>query len=642
MSSINKLDPNLIDQIAAGEVVKRPSSVVKELIENAIDAGADKVEIEIKDGGKKMIKVIDNGVGMDVDDLRVAPQSHTTSKIKSIDDIAQIQTMGFRGEALSSVASVSKMTITSLEKGAKQAYQMKIEGGDKSDPEIASRNRGTTVTVEDIFYNVPARRKFLKTEKTEYRKILEVFTPIALANPHIHFILKSGQRVVHNLPSIKDVNQGTIHPQRLNEVFKDIDFVGLFYDGNGMTIGGVTAHPKHHKSRTRKRYIFVNGRPIWDSGIVKAVSVGAKRFIPSGEKIPFAITINIKSEYVDVNVHPQKAEVRFANPYRVYSAVEKAVKAGYESDLGQHESDAAFSRFRKDGVRSGVHHTEAKDIHHGKSYSAKRSLEFSQKLLEDSNSSNFSPAQKASSDKGRDTDISQSGTPGDQEGINRSMFASYGKTSNLQNDSQSIGTSDVDNLDMPINSIAQFLNKYIIVGYGEELWIIDQHAAAERIRFEKLLETYQSKHVESQSLLTPQTIQLSKEDVAFVEEHIEVLKDLGYEIELEKSTLTIQSIPALMHKGDHADILEEILEELEEYEDFKDKEGILKGKYRDDIIATMACHSSVRMNRHLNQQELIGIFKDLMGCRNSYSCPHGRPIIWRLSPNEIEKNFERS
>jgi DNA mismatch repair protein MutL len=623
MSKVKKLNPNLIDQIAAGEVVERPASVVKELMENAIDAGADKIEVTIKSGGKKEIQISDNGQGMLPDDLEIAVESHTTSKIEEIDDISKIRTLGFRGEALSSIASVSKMHICSLAEGASKAYEIKVNGGKRHDPEVTSRNRGTTVTIKDLFYNVPARSKFLKTDKTEYRKVLNVFIPIALANPQIHFVLGSDGREVYNLPRVNDVTPGTIHPQRLSEVFKDTEFVELFYDGESITVGGVVAHPKHHKTRTKKRYIFVNGRPVWDNGVAKAVSVGANRFVPHNEKLPFAISINIKPEYVDVNVHPQKSEVRFANPYRVFSAVEKSVKAAFENDLGKDASDLEFERFRKEGVRSGVTHSKAKDISNHKVYNSDQSLKFSKMILEDSAGAKY----KSKDDK----DLSDS-----QEKLR------------LREDSNSDAletTADnspnASNQDLLTGHITQYLNRYIVVGHGKELWIIDQHAAAERIRFEKLIDTYEDKKVESQSLLAPETLNLNEAEAAFVEENKKVLNDLGYEIEIDNSSIKLKSIPALMRGGDHKEIILEIFEELKEVEDFAEKDGILAGKYRDSVIATMACHSSVRMNRKLSQQETAGIFRDLMNCRNSYSCPHGRPIVWKLSQKEIEKNFER-
>ncbi len=618
MSSIKKLDPNLVDQIAAGEVVERPASVVKELVENSIDAGADKIEIVIEDGGKKSISIKDNGLGMSVEDLEVAVESHTTSKIESLDDIVNIRTLGFKGEALSSIASVSKMQIISLEEGGDNAYKVLVDGGEKSEPEITSRNRGTTITVEDIFYNVPARRKFLKTDKTEYRKILEVFSPIALINPQVHFILKSDGREVYNLPSIKDVNQGAIHPDRLSELFKDIDFVELFYDGESITVGGVVAHPRHHKSRTRNRYVFVNGRPVWDSGIVKAVSVGANRFIPATEKVPFAISVNISPKYVDVNVHPQKSEVRFSNPYRVYSAVEKAVKAAYEKDLQENESDAEFARFRKDGVRQGLSHTEAKEIDTRKVYDSEDSLRFSRMVLEDSRQSD---KRKTSNHREDDSEapsfFSAESSGSTNEDITIESHATFGAPTQ------------------------QFLNRYIVTERGNELWIIDQHAAAERIRFETLLDNYENKSIESQLLMDAQEIELSKSEAAFVNENMETLEQLGYSLEIVDSAIKLKAVPALLQGGDHESVIMEILDELEQIDDFADKQGILRGKYRDSVIATMACHSSVRMNRKLARQEADGIVKDLMRCRNSYSCPHGRPIIWKLSPKEIEKHFER-
>lgn len=596
MPKIKKLDPKVIDQIAAGEVVERPASVLKELLDNAVDSGATKISIKIKKGGLERIEVQDNGCGIEKDDVSLALQSHTTSKIESISDISEIKTMGFRGEALSSISSVSKVTIrSSTGEQSNPASEIVCTYGETGDASTVSMEAGTTVIVENLFENLPARKKFLKSEKTEYRKLLEVFIPIALINSAIHFTFNSNGRDIYNLPAVKNAKNGSLHPRRVSEILKDIEFVDLFYDGEGITIGGGVGHPRHHATRTSVQYTFINGRPVWDSGVAKAVSVGASRFIPEDSRVPFVVAVSIPTHQVDVNVHPRKLEVRFANPYRVYSAVENAVKAAYEQNLGADSEEEEYSRFRKSGVVSpSEKSTDDRALRlRPRAYEVKKSLEFSKMLLEDSD----------------DTVYSAEGEP--------KLTASA------------------------VSQVRQFLGRYILASVGEELWIIDQHAAAERIRFEKLIDEFDKSGVPYQNLLAPMELQLSDSDLEFIKEVKDILESLGYFIDISKSTANLSAVPESLKEADHQKLIQELLGELRDIEDFKEKGKVLAGKYRDSVIATMACHSSVRMNRKLDDAEARSIIEQLLKCNNSYSCPHGRPIIWKLAQKDIDDHFER-
>ncbi|MEA3357030.1 MAG: DNA mismatch repair endonuclease MutL, partial [Patescibacteria group bacterium] len=560
-------------------------------------AGASKIVIKISGGGVNEICVQDDGSGIKKDDLELALESHATSKIQSMQDIVSVNTLGFRGEALSSIASVSKLELVSrIEKDT--AYSISCLGGKLSKISAISRDIGTTVRVKDLFYNIPARRKFLKTPKTEYRHILEVFTPVVLINPDVHFILESAGKSVYNLPAVQDASPKSVHPQRVSDVLKKLDFVNLFYEGNAITIGGMVGHPKHHVSRSTSQYIFVNGRPVWDSGIAKSVSLGASRFIPDGHKVPVVIAIGVPFEQVDVNVHPRKVEVRFANPYRIYSAVEQAVKEAYKKLGKVSEDDVDFDRFRKSGESGMFKSSDVGIIGAGRKYSVKESIDFSKKLIQDS------------------VPIVQKGA------FNTDGFSQ-----------DSTGGSEL--------RARQFLNRYIVVAVNHNLWIIDQHAAAERVRFEKLLKEYDGKGIESQSLLIPIIVDLQKADIAFISENLGVFKYLGYRLGVGKSKVEITEVPAILSDADHQKLFVEIVGHLRDVDEMASKKNVLKDKYRDVVMATMACHSSVRMNRKLSDQESSSIVKSLLLCDNSYSCPHGRPIVWKMSVNVIDKHFDR-
>lgn len=610
MGKIQKLDSDVIDQIAAGEVVDRPASVLKELLENAIDAGSTKISVKLQDGGIKCIEVSDNGVGIDADDLEIALDSHTTSKIRSADDIASVMTLGFRGEALSSIAAVSKVTISSMARAesSKVANEISAAGSKKNPRRFVSREFGTTVRVEDIFYNIPARRKFLKTPKTEYAKLLDVFIPLAIINPQIHLVLINDGKTVYNLPAVDKASGGMIHPARLGQIMKKYEFVNLFYDGEGITVGGVVAHPKHHTPKTSAQYCFVNGRAIWDNGIAKSVALGASRFIPDGQKVPFAVALNLNYSLVDVNVHPRKTEVRFANPYRIYSAVELAVKKAYESTLQVNEVDEEFNRFREKGASFGEGNRERREsaAEFTPSYTSKKqaiedSLRFSRMILQDSDSGQVETAGSRMTDD----------LPDSTYQYNNQVFAK------------------------------QFLGRYIVSSMGDKLLIIDQHAAAERIRFERLLSQYAEKNVETQQILTPVKIELGQSLLAYVEERAEVFRNMGYDFQISEGIVEINGVPSVVAAADHETLFQELAEEVKDLGDVADHEGILRDKYRDPIIATLACHSSVRMNQRLSDSEAVALVKDLMKCKNSYSCPHGRPIIWELGKKEMDTHFER-
>lgn len=635
MGKIQTLSKDVIDHIAAGEVVERPASVLKELLDNAIDAGAKKIVVSVSDGGIKKIAVADDGSGMSEDDLGIAVESHSTSKISEIKDLSKIETLGFRGEALASITAVSRVEIITATDDKSGARAFIIDGGKKGKIQPASRDRGTTVSVTDLFFNVPARRKFLKTPQTEYRKIVAIFYPIVLIHPDIHFVLESNGKVVKNLPAVTDASSGTLHPQRVHELFPDMELIELFFDGNGITVGGYTAHPLHQKKNPRDRYIFVNGRPIWDSGIVKSVSIGMARFIPDGTKVPFFVSLAVPYDQVDVNVHPQKSEVRFANPYRVYSSVESAVKRAFEDTLGKvhekHADSELSNRFRQEGVVvSGgsdedyrgkqIPRTLREDNNwpHPPRYDVVKSLEFSKMILEEDGE----PSQK----------------------VHREVVDHDAAYSN----NEYIGHDPYDSLDLQKRievdgeiHAKQFLNRYIVAQIEDALFIIDQHAAAERIRFETLLSDYQDKGIEVQSLMIPIAITLAETEALFVEETANIIKDLGFNFTVDGDTVSLLGIPAMLSSGDHEGIFRSILADLQEFEEIGSKKKVLDDTYRDSLIATMACHTSVRMNQRLDPKEAERIVRDLLHCKNSYSCPHGRPIVWKLTQEEIDRHFSR-
>ncbi len=600
---LNKLSQEVVNQIAAGEVIERPASVLKELLDNSIDAQAIKIVVKIRNGGMDMIEVSDDGIGIPSENLSEIFDAHTTSKIKSIEDLNTLMSMGFRGEALSSITSVSKVTVQSKYKDEDVAYELSYNDNGKSDVKKCAREEGTLVKVEDLFYNIPARKKYLKSAQTEYRKIYETISKYLLTYPNIHFVVEKDGKKILDMPIVKDAKPGDIVKERAREVFADEESLEVFYDGSGITIKGLSAHPSSHKAKSSKQVVFVNHRAITDRGIIRAVYEGYSRFLPFGEKISFVLGIDIKPELVDVNVHPRKEEVRFENAFRVYSAVEEAIRHTLEKALSfnnthleESSSSAVSSSF--DSIRQNF--ANAKSISVPKPYSeikfnnkassVRDSLLFSQEVLQNTFSAKI--PEHISQDEGK-------------------------------------GISSVRN-------IFQIFNKYIVVEFEDEhLWVIDQHAAAERINFEKLSNRETKSNV--QTLLVPQEVKLSKEQILFLKEQKEFFKGMGFAFNIKDSGIEILTTPV--------EFMFDIQSMFNEIFELSDDPMILKqnfDKLKQDILATIACHLSVRSGQKLDRSEMLSMYKELSECKNEYSCPHGRPAIWKMSLSDIDKNFERT
>ena len=594
---LNELSQDVVNKIAAGEVVERPSSVVKELVDNSIDAGADKIQIKVVNGGIDLIEVSDNGSGIPKESLADIFKPHTTSKISSLEDLNNLLTMGFRGEALSTIVSVSDVVLASKYLNSDSAFEIEYKGINDFSVKKVAREVGTVVTVKNIFANIPARRKYLKSAQTEYKKILDILYPYFLIYPNIHFTLIKDEKKVSDLISIPDSKAGSISKERVKDVLKG-EFTDrmlkLFFNGNGVEIQGVTAHPQDHQKTFANEYIFVNNRPIWDSGIAKAVIQGYERYIPFGEKVPFIINIKINPDQIDVNVHPRKEEIRFLNPFRVYASVTEAVSKVVRASVSYKiESEFKPTVFTSGSVKKKEYTNRNITFSPNQSASVRDSLLFSKEVLDES---------------------------------------SYIKT----------GTSDNTQVDEKdgegIRSIFQIFNKYIVIEFENDiLWIIDQHAAAERINFEKF-KKIKGGNGDKQSLLVPAVIPVSESELIVFNELKSIFSDLGFDYEIGKEEIIINSVPVEFINTDFKKLFDEIFSLGNEQSDIS-KEA---NKLKEDILATMACHSSVRSGQSLHREEMIDIYKRLIKCENPYSCPHGRPAVWKLKLSEIDSNFERT
>ena len=590
---LHKLSSEVINQIAAGEVIERPASVVKELVDNSIDASASKIVIKVRDGGMKLIEVSDNGVGIPKEYLSDIFTSHTTTKLESLEDLNNLMSMGFRGEALSTIVAVSDISMISKFENEDIANEILFDSSSDFKIKKSARESGTVISVQNIFEKIPARKKFLKTAQTEYRNILNILTPYFLIYPNIHWELYKDDKKVLDLNN-SEGNAGKVEKDRVKNVLKQ-EFVDrmetVFFEGNGMQISGLVAHPSDHLSRTKYQYIFVNGRNVWDYGIAKSVIQAYERYIPHGQKVPFILNVNIKPELVDINVHPRKEEVRFLNPYRVYSSVEQAVRksidklVSYRNIPGKESFEGVSHDYTKQISNS-------KDINFSKSSSVRDSLNFSKVILEQPKQTSF--------------------------------FKS------IQEDD----INEIKNRD--IKSIHQIFNKYIIIEFQDSLWIIDQHAAAERVTFEKLSKVTEIENTDTQNLLVPEEIDIDAGSLEFIKENIKLFKNLGFNIEILKDKILIKSLPVEFINANLKELIAEILElELDVLQ--KDLDRLKK-----DMVATMACHTSIRAGQNLDIPLMKDVYYNLLECENPYSCPHGRPIVWKMSIEEVDSKFDRT
>jgi len=582
-----KLLPEVVNQIAAGEVVERPASIVKELVDNSIDARASKITIKVRDGGISLVEVSDDGIGIPKENLSDIFLAHTTTKLSCMEDLNTLLSMGFRGEALSTIVAVSKVSMVSKFEDDDIGNRIFFDAKSSSKISSAPREKGTVVKVENIFENIPARKKYLKTSQTEYRKIVDILTPYFLIYPNIHFELFKDEKQVLDLLS-KGGKAGKLEKDRVKEVIKQ-DFVDrmetVFFKGNGIEIGGLSAHPSDHKKRTKFQYIFVNGRHVWDSGIARAVIQGYERYIPHGEKVPFLITVNINPDQVDVNVHPRKEKVKFLNPYRVYSAVEQAVSKSIEKLV-------SYKNLPKVDNSEYISKPQyipdfSKNISFAKGGSVRDSLKFSKAILNES------------------LDV----------GVQTSFLGSKGKR---------------------VVSFYQIFNKYIIIEFEDKIWIIDQHAAAERITFEKLSKLTEIKNTDIQNLLVPIEITITESDKEFLEEYMSMIENLGFQIDIKKDKLLIKSLPIEFVKADISKLFNDIFNM-----EIEDSKKDLK-RLKLDMVATMACHTSIRTGQKLDIPLMKDVYYNLLECDNPYSCPHGRPIVWKMSIQELDSKFDRT
>ncbi len=595
---IKILPEAVANRIAAGEVVSRPESVVKELIENSIDAYATEITLIIKEAGKSLIQVIDNGIGMEKEDAIICFQRHSTSKIFDFNDLENIKTLGFRGEALASICSVSQIELKTKTENSEIGTYVRIEGNDIKEVSEISMEKGTNIAVKNLFYNTPARRNFLKSNQTEFKHIYDTFIRFAISYPEIHFIFYNNESIIFDLkPS--DIME------RLSEIFTEEEINNLIPVENFnpiISLSGYISKPSFVKKTRDNQFIFLNRRYIINKNINYAIYNSYEHLIEKGNYPSYFIFIDIDPTKVDVNVHPSKLEVKFEEESAIFNFVRTAVKNALK------EQDLIFDI----GFDNKVDTAEKTDkiIHRIPDRKTNLQKRFRIIDFEEETTSNKEPFE-VSFDNETETQISA-----DEQS---KIFEHKNKTEAEQ------------------FTVWQLHNKYIVCQTETGLMIIDQHAAHERILYEKAYEMLNSKASFSQQLLIPIKIKLSKIDYQIALFLKDELKNLGFNFSIiDNETLELHGVPSDVKTGEENKILQELIEQYKEYE-LK-----LNLEKRDNLAKSFACKGAIKSGDKLSQQEMLNLIDSLFSTSTPYVCPHGRPTILRINIEEIDKRFNRT
>jgi len=602
--AIRQLSETLINQIAAGEVIERPASAAKELIENALDAGATRIEVATSGGGKSLLRVSDNGSGMDVADLELAVRRHCTSKIS--DTLDDIRTLGFRGEALPSIGSVARLSISSRRRDSTGGNEIAVEGGRITHLRPSPGNPGTIVEVRDLFFATPARLKFLKTEKAEAAAITEVVKRMAIAFPGVRFVLSGTDRTTLELPATGDDHLARM-AQILGKDFRD-NAIEIDAEREGISLTGFTGVPTFNRGNSAHQYAFVNGRPVQDKLILSAIRGAYAETIPAGRYPVAVLSITLDPALVDVNVHPAKSDVRFRDPQLVRGLIVGAVREALVRDGSRAATTGADGMLRS--FRPGFQPSAQRPQ---QPWSAATSP--SRPFYEAANSS-FGERPQASFD-GLATPTARS------DAVARRMPV----------------TPEEPPQRYPLGAArAQIHENYIVAQTDDGLVIVDQHAAHERLVFEAMRKALHSKRLASQVLLIPEIVDLPEEDCDRLMQFATELGDLGLAIErFGPGAIAVRETPAMLGEVDATGLVRQLADEIAEW----DTASGLSAKL-EYVAATMACHGSVRSGRRLRPEEMNALLRQMEVTPGSGQCNHGRPTYIELKLSDIERLFGRS
>ena len=663
MATIHVLDETTINKIAAGEVVERPASVIKELIENSIDASATNIEVEIGDGGVAYMRITDNGIGMTEEDARLAILRHATSKIQHVEDLFDIASLGFRGEALASIASVSHFSLTTRKADSDLGTRITVDGGTFTDCIPYGAAPGTTIEIRDLFYNTPARRKFLKTERTESSKIQDIVGKLALSNPHISFKLIIDDRVAIITPG--NGNIGDTVAALYGYKTKD-DIFSVAYESDSIYIDGVVSKPTLLKSTRIWQTIIVNNRVISDKTIMKAIDNAYHALLPKNGHPLVVLNITVPAEMVDINVHPRKSEVKFSDDKIIFKAVYHGILNALNNPLHERyeresssyingtstndsglnnekdDSNSTYDSYRapsmvQDEMQSAEHIATAVDFdkvfggRRTKGYEVMRSE--TTQFVENLKTKGYTPpAPKATYEQSSFTDESFDAVP--------TEYTSYTKEDverfkSLSQDIREDNTEERTIQNSGFLPMGQVASCYILAKKGDDLYIIDQHAAHERVRYDKLCKS--SEAIPMQSILVPQYSEATDDEMNLVEEERETLLDLGFDVELGGPTkIKLVGAPVDLVESKAFEILQYVFSYLH------DHQQPTKSQLRHEMLAYASCRGAIKAGHNINMYQMTTLIEDLFSTEKPYVCPHGRPTIIKFTPDELGKLFLRS
>lgn len=658
MPQIRQLSQSIVNKIAAGEVIERPASALKECLENSVDAGAQRIDVEVGQGGTEYIRISDDGCGITTDDLLLAVASHATSKIESADDLFRVRTLGFRGEALASIAEISQLRLLSRAAGAEEGAELVVHGGQIEPPKACGRPVGTTIEIRDLFFNTPVRRKFMRTTQTEFGHLAEAFTRLALSHPQIHFTLKHNDRLIHELPPTNNLAERIV-------AFFGVEFEGKLIavesQESDIRLMGFVAEPSITRANNRMQYLFLNGRHIRDRALQHALSEAYRGLVMVG-KYPVAfLSLDMPPEMVDVNVHPTKLEVRFQDSGKIYSQLLGTLRKRFLTTDLTHRAQVAPA------TSAATAQSETPDVPGMSAISVdshRRSLVDWARGQFEKGQSTLSESVRADQELSARLDLrfdSRDEGQGLQlhrvEPIEGRVDRVHAVASEfLQPEAPSRSGSESASRISPANVAAapmreylpwsqiakapaiQVQNTYLVTENDSGMVIIDQHALHERVLYEQLKQKMESQTLESQRLLVPEPVTLPSREIAALIDAKETLAALGFEIEpFGDDCVLCSAYPAMLSRTSSAELLREMVEPLISAGKSPGQRELL-----DSLLHRMACHAAVKAGDRLAPSEIEALMSQWDATENAHHCPHGRPTALIFTREELDRRFKRT
>lgn len=625
MAKINILDDSTINKIAAGEVVERPSSIIKELVENSIDAGSSYISIEIENGGKDLIRIVDNGSGIDKDDVNKAFLRHATSKINTVEDLSSLESLGFRGEALASIAAVSKLEMLTKTEEALIGLRIVLDGGKIREKEATSANRGTQISVRDLFFNTPARRKFLKSNQAEAQAITDIVNKIAIGNPSIKIkYINNSKTIYETLGDGSIINAiRMIYGRDISENLIEIDYRSKYFN-----ISGYLGNNNIYRGNRNHQHLYINGRYIKSPNISKKINDAYKAIIPINKYPIYFVNISVDPAKVDVNIHPSKLEVKFDQEEEILNELSDFVR-------GILLKSSLVGRYKNN--------SRDKDLYNKNSFAGFNSFSYSPQEVENNLTSTAIREDVSNSCSNQNTNESPRGqadmiqTPIRLSDINNGGIQDKKEVDSKMEYQQSsfIEESPDRNPDfIGLKFIGIIFDTYIIFSKNDDMIMLDQHAAHERIRFEMYMSKYKANDISVQMLIDPIIMDLDANDMDTVRKNIDVFSSFGFLVEeFGHRSISIRGLPNTFGEPESKRFIYELIDGLGKIDNIYDT------KY--DEIAEIACKSAIKGNDKISIEEAKHLIGQLEECSNPYTCPHGRPTMVKMTRYEIEKLFKR-